>query len=190
MRNMGDTQIIVYSLDKRPAPHVNRPAYFSTKFGQRPARSKFEDMPVQIRSNYMEACTELTGHLRSHQTEACMALKREDIAPVDCVLHYFDEYDITFYQPGFLCDVLRLIVQQNEFGKSLRESEVTAFVSCWMNINENAFNMFDASHQAKDLFLEEEFEEHGAEFLHDCFWRIAQIKENLGLWNRSPCLNS
>ena len=173
----------------RPAPHGKRPAYFSTSFGRWPARSKFENMPIQIRSDHVEARWKMAQLLRSQYPEACKALKSEDVAPDDSPLTYFDEFDLTFYQPQFLYEVLSIIVHENHEDEAAREGQVTAFAESWIKINQEAYHMFDACHQPKDLFLEEDFEEYGPAFLEACFWRIAQIKEKAGWWKCFYCPN-
>lgn len=190
---MGEQPVFLpylYHLDEyKPAPHGKRPAYFSTSFGRWPARSKFENMPIQIRSDYIEAREEMIQLLRSQYPEACKALTTPDVKPNDSPLTYFDEFDLTFYQPQFLYEVLSLIVHGNQEEEEARESKVTAFAASWIKINQDAYNMFDACHQPKDLFVQEDFEEYGFAFLEACFWRIAQIKEKAGGWKCFYCPN-
>ena len=178
----------LFHLDEyKPAPHGKRHAHFSTDFGRRPARSAFENMPIQIRSDYIEARCEMIQSVRSQYPEACKALTTPDVNPRDSPLDFFDEFDLTFYQPQFLYEVLCLIVHENHEEEKAREREVMAFAESWIKINQEAYNMFDDCHQPRDLFVQEDFEEFGPAFLETCFWRIAHIKEKAGWWKRFPC---
>ena len=178
----------LFHLDEyKPAPHGKRHAHFSTDFGRRPARSAFENMPIQIRSDYIEARCEMIQSLRSQFPDACKALTTPDVNPRDSPLNFFDEFDLTFYQPQFLYEVLSLIVHENHEEEKARESEVMAFAESWIKINQEAYNLFDDCHQPKDLFVQEDFEEFGPAFLEACFWRIAHIKEKAGWWKHFPC---
>ena len=178
---MKEHLIVETVIGSNALPTGEGPAIFSTDRGQTPKRQAFLGQRPEVRSNRNEAITTTAFDLRARFPVECISIMPEDIEQQGPVLNeYFDNFDIYFYSPKFLWDVLLYIAKSNQRGKAERTDEVENFVNGWISSKKEAFYLITAEHQWHDLFTHEEIEEYGFEFLWDAFWKIAQIREYHG----------
>ncbi|KAL9100469.1 MAG: hypothetical protein Q9163_004159 [Psora crenata] len=171
-------------------PTGQGPAIFSTDRGRNPAREAFNGQRREVRSDRNEAIVTTASDLRAKFPLECISLRPEDVEQRGPVLNkYFDNFDIYFYSPRFLWDVLLYIAKTNQASKAERMNDVEDFVNGWINANKEAFHLITAEHQWYDLFTPEDIEEYEFEFLWDAFWKIAHIREHHGTHTRPSCYN-
>ena len=165
------------SEDKTAIISLKGPAVFSTDFGRYSARTHWKDQPVQIRSNYESDRAAFIASLRTKFPEPCMKLKQEDLAPAT-VLEYFDDYDIHFYSPTFLFEVLGYMARANDTDRAVRADKIESFVVNWIDTNRETFALLDPLLQWYHLFQQEDVDTHGFPFVWDAFRRIVQFSES------------
>ena len=152
-------------------------AVFSTDHGKHKARTHSKDQPVQIRSDYECDRAAFIAQLRKKFPVPCIKLRQEDLTP-STVLEYFDDFDVHFYSPTFLYEVLGYMARANEIDRAARSDEVEAFVNGWIDANREAFTLLDPSLEWDDMFHQQDMETRSFPFLWDAFTRIMQINKN------------
>ncbi|KAG8528695.1 uncharacterized protein KY384_006382 [Bacidia gigantensis] len=153
-------------------------ALFSTNSGQRAKRKNYLGQPRQIRSDRRDSIINKATSLREQYAELCISITASDLKDPGLLQKYYDNFDIHFYSPKFLFDLLSYIVKTNEFCRDERAAEVDRISRWWIAQYPEAFDLFESDHQWFDLFPGDDFiQQHGFPFLWDTFWRIASIKE-------------
>ena len=159
------------------------PALFSTDGGRLPKKPCLAVQPRQVRSDRQADLLDMISRLRKEFPVLCIMLDADDLKKHSLLCHYFDNFDLRFYGPRFLYDVLVRIVKENTSeeaarAKAERAQEVEEYCHYWIEANPVGLEQFEENHQWNDLFLPEHIEKYGFLFLWDAFWRIAQIKDD------------
>ncbi|KAL9126014.1 MAG: hypothetical protein Q9217_004865 [Psora testacea] len=176
---MEDHLVVETVVGSNALPKGHGPAIFSTDRCRNPAREAYHGQQREVRSNRNEAIAKTASDLRAKFPVECIAIRPEDIQQQGPVLNeYFDNFDIYFYSPKFLWDVMLYIAKSNEAGRAERINDVEDFVNGWIIAKKEAFYLITAEHQWHDLFTSDEIEGYGFHFLWDAFWKIAQIREH------------
>ena len=179
---MEDYLLIETVAGSNALPTGHGTAIFSTNRCRYPLREAYDGQPREVRSNRNDAIVTTASDLRAKFPIECISMRPEDIEQQGPVLNeYFDNFDIYFYSPKFLWDVLLHIAKSNQARKADRIHDVEDFVNGWISAKREAFYLITAEHQWHDLFTPDEIHEYGFEFLWDAFWKIAQIRENHGM---------
>ena len=184
----GETSVKPPARDEAVIVSLKGPAVFSTDFGLYPARTRWKDQPVQIRSDYAGDRAAFIARLRTKFPEPCIKLKQEDLAPAT-VLEYFDDYDVHFYSATFLYEALGYMARDNEIGRAARAEAVESFVASWIDTNRETFASLEPSLLLKDLFQQKDIDTHSFPFIWDAFRRIIHIIEHKGM-GLIPCYRS
>ncbi|KAL6721903.1 hypothetical protein ACLMJK_001008 [Lecanora helva] len=152
----------VAHLQLRPAPGLG---VFSSRNGKYKLRPAAFNMSVVIRSDPKGDRDTMAAKLLAEFPEICKAMNPRPSS--EDVNAYFDTFDQVLQGFGFLHAVLERIAALNRKN----------YIKRWLATNSVAFTMLTPDHTIEQLFVQDDIDEYGKQFLEDAAAQIKRQKQ-------------
>ena len=143
-------------------------AVFSSRCGKYAQRPAYPNMLVAIRTDPNLDRDVIAAKWQQEYPDICKGITT--LSPL--VEDYFDSYDQEFQGYEFLRAVLRHIAE----GNISRSKEIQEYAQRWVSCNSQAFLMLQPEHTADQMFVSDDIDCYGRDFIDEAFVQIMKLK--------------